>query len=226
MSKIKGPQGVLFPDWEALGKRYQVFKNFNFETTDYTSWDSRLDKLIWRGSSPYHGWTSPFNLKENRRIQLCQLSKEFPNLIDAGLTYCVGMEPDSFLNKIKETYSKKFISWEEKYSYKYQIWIDGHCSSYGCSGWPLYSGSTVLKTDSDWIQWYYEELIPGTHYVPVKEDLSDLIDQLLCLKNHQNNAKQVAQNSQKFAQEHINYEIMLLYIKELLSAYSVLPTRK
>ncbi len=227
MSKKSNEAGILFPDWQALGRLYQVIEDVNVEKMDYIAcpWSERENKLIWRGSSAYHGKIIPDGLEQNLRIKLCDCSLEHPQLIDAGFTNFAQIVPELY-KKIENQYGKSFMPWEHMLNYKYQIWIDGNAPSYSNSGWLLYSGSTVLKVNSEYTQWYYKELIPGVHYVPVKEDLSDLVDQLLNLKNHEDYAQEIALNSVKFAREHISYEAMLLYLKELLFAYSDLTLKK
>ena len=71
-------------------------------------------------------------------------------------------------------------------------------------------------------QWYYADLQPWVHYVPLEENLSDLVSTLLFLKDNQDIAEQIAQNGLQFAREHINKRQNLLYLSKLLWAYSAL----
>jgi len=48
-------------------------------------------------------------------------------------------------------------------------------------------------------QWYYSELQAWTHYVPVKADLSDLMDQILWCQNNSEECRRIALNGQAFA---------------------------
>lgn len=224
--KLKNDIGILMPDFSALDKGYQVLEDFDFETSYYpVSWHTRLDQLVWRGGSCYHGLTYDWNLNDNKRLVLCELSRKFRFLINAGFTHCVGIFPEGLLKAVKSKYSKPYMPPLRKLNYKYQIWIDGHVSAYSCSGWQLYSGSTVLKVDSDWIQWYYQEMVPYKHYVPVKEDLSDLISQLIYLKQNPDLSYNISTAGAQFAMEHITYDLSLLYLKEVVTNYAQLPNR-
>lgn len=218
MSKKTEDRKILFPDFEALDGRYQVIDQVNLEISDFpVSWIKRKDLLIWRGSGA-QGGISPENMESKSRVIICQLGLEYPDLIDAGFTFCI---PACI-----EKYRKEFISFGEIFSHRYQIWIDGNASSYSNSGWRLYTGSTVLKPDSPYTQWYSGDLLPWVHYVPVEEDLKDLIDKLLFLRENENLASQIAGNGLQFAREHITKEMNLIYLHDLLWAYSSLPLVK
>ncbi|NGX61643.1 MAG: hypothetical protein K940chlam9_01132 [Chlamydiae bacterium] len=215
MAKPEGNRGILFPDFEILTKRYRILDNHNPEIEDFLPpWEERKECLIWRGSG-VQGEITPQNMHEKSRVKLCQLSQEYPQWVDAGFSFCIPSHV--------EQYRKKRLPYEEILKYKYQMWIDGNTASYSDSGWRLFSGSTVLKPVSKNIQWYYGALEPDQHYISVKEDLSDLIEKLVYLHDHQEYACQVAKNSVSFARAHLNYETSLLYLHDLLWAYSKLP---
>jgi hypothetical protein len=212
MSKSINSSEVLFPDFEALASTYQVIQNINLETTDFPiRWENRKNLLIWRGSGAQRTIT-PENMNQKSRVILCQLGEQYPELIDAGFTFFI---PDCI-----KKYQKSFLSYPTLFSYKYQIWLDGNTASYSNSGWRLYSGSTIFKEDSPFIQWYYDELEQWIHYVPVKNNLEDLIDKLLLLQENALLAKQIALNAVQFARDHITKKNNLEYLYKLLWAYS------
>jgi hypothetical protein len=218
MSKKIGDQKILFPDFEALAGRYQVIEGVDLETVDFAiPWQERRDMLIWRGSGAQGDITSE-NMHTKSRVKLCQLSMEYPSMIDAGFTFCIPF--------CIEQYRKEYLPFETIFSYKYQIWPDGNAASYSKSGWRFYSGSTVIKPDSNNIQWYYSDLKPWIHYVPVKENLEDLIDTLCLLKENESLAQQIAINGQQFAREHITQELNLKYLLYLLWSYSSCPIKR
>jgi hypothetical protein len=55
-----------------------------------------------------------------------------------------------------------------------------------------------LKVVSDWQQWYYNELRPWEHYVPVKNDLSDFEERVEWCLNNDQAAQDIAANALKF----------------------------
>lgn len=50
---------------------------------------------------------------------------------------------------------------------KYQLDLDGMANAWSGLFWKLSSRSVVWKPASPWEQWYYDRLVPGTHYVPL-----------------------------------------------------------
>ena len=71
-----------------------------------------------------------------------------------------------------------YKSIEDQLKYKYILDIDGWSNTWDSTVWKLYSGSVMLKAKGIWKQWYYDELLPWVHYVPVENDFFDLNDKI------------------------------------------------
>ena len=82
---------------------------------------------------------------------------------------------------------------EEQSKYKYIINIDGHVSAFRLS-LELNMGSVILIVESDYEMWFKNMLKPYIHYVPVKKDLSDLIDQIKWCKEHDDTCMKMIAN--------------------------------
>lgn len=67
--------------------------------------------------------------------------------------------------------------------YKYQINIDGTVAAYRLP-YLLAGSSVVLKQDSIYYEHFYSQLRPWQHYIPIKADLSDLLDKIRWARNH------------------------------------------
>lgn len=222
MSKyVNDDPKILFPDFDALASRYQVIEGIDLETTDFpTPWDERDGRIAWRGKTNQKGGIHLDDQEKSARLQICRLSEQYPDLVDAGFTkICERSSPQL------AQYLKPFLKTEEIFAYKYQAWLDGDVTSYTNSGWRFYAGSTVVKPASPFTQWYFCAMKPWIHYVPVKEDLSDLIETLLYLKNHDDLAYQIAQNGLKFARTHISKESTAQYFHDLLWSWSRLESK-
>jgi hypothetical protein len=84
--------------------------------------------------------------------------------------------------------------------YRFQVDIDGNSSSWGFLP-KLKMGSCVLKVMSDWHQWYYHGLRPWEHYIPIKNDLSDLEERVAWCLDNDDGAREIAANGMKYANE-------------------------
>jgi hypothetical protein len=62
--------------------------------------------------------------------------------------------------------------------YRYAIDIDGNTNAWRNLFTRLLMGNCVIKVASagGYRQWYYERLVPFVHFVPVRADLSDLVE--------------------------------------------------
>ena len=66
----------------------------------------------------------------------------------------------------------------EHLAYKYQISIDGITAAWQRVPWIMLSGSVLLFVDTNTEEWFYKDIKPWVHYVPVKNDLSNLIERI------------------------------------------------
>ncbi|MFN2606298.1 MAG: glycosyl transferase family 90 [Acidimicrobiales bacterium] len=64
----------------------------------------------------------------------------------------------------------------------------------------LHSGRPVLVQDRPWHEWYWDSLVPMKHYIPVRRDLSDLLDRARWVQQNPQEAVQIGRAGQKLAQ--------------------------
>lgn len=229
MSRAQEPYNplcILMPDYEALNEKYQVLENQDVTKT-FFPWENKVPKLIWRGSTDQHSldFSSQTVTESDKhlfnRALLCELSDKFPEKIDAKFTLSrlYDLPEYDFLKKL----SADPISYEHIFNYKYQILLHGNGASFSCSGWRFFTNSVVFfPSPPVFTQWYYGVLKPWTHYIPIENDLSDLIDKIDWAGNNPRAAKKIALNSYKFAQSHLTIEESLAYLYFLIQSYSEL----
>ncbi len=61
----------------------------------------------------------------------------------------------------------------------------------------------MLKQESDYFEHFYGQLERWTHYVPVKKDLSDLVERIRWALQHDEEAERIAKNARDFARRHL-----------------------
>lgn len=59
----------------------------------------------------------------------------------------------------------------------------------------MISGSVPIKVESTKIEWFYKDIEPWVHYVPVKEDYSDLLTNIQWLKDNDEKAREITYNA-------------------------------
>lgn len=66
----------------------------------------------------------------------------------------------------------------------------------------MLSGSVPIKIESSKIEYYYSNLEPWVNYVPVKPDMSDLVENVKWLKQNDQKARDIVRNAQLYARYH------------------------
>jgi len=67
----------------------------------------------------------------------------------------------------------------------------------------LAGDSLVFKQESEYYEHFDNELTSWVHYVPVKRNLSDLIDLIKVMIDDDETAKTISLNGQKYARENL-----------------------
>ena len=66
----------------------------------------------------------------------------------------------------------------EHMKFKYILSADGYSTAWRRVPFVLFSNSLLFKTMSSNVQWFYDKIIPGEHFVSIKDDLSDMFTQM------------------------------------------------
>jgi hypothetical protein len=82
----------------------------------------------------------------------------------------------------------------------------------------LASGAVVLKYFTQGFPFYHSALEPWVHYVPLKKDLSDLLETLRWLKANDDRARQIGDAGRAFAHRHLSPPAVREYIRSYLVA--------
>ena len=153
-------------------------------------WADRRPKLFWRGSSTHdlRRLDGGFIERPDQipRVAACLRLQASPHA-DVGLeTWLLGAHPapslvDAFIRNHRLRGPK--VPMKEHARYKLGLDIDGMANAWGFVD-KLLMGSCLLKVASPYEQWFYGDLRPWVHYVPVRADLSDLEERIdWCLAN-------------------------------------------
>lgn len=221
--------GILIPDVDNLDftcNKESLKELFKFDNS--TPWNKKIKKLIWRGS-PTDGLYNINNYHSFPRFKLVNLSLKYPQLIDAKFVNISHyfLQDSSESKELLNIFNKndlvgKYMPINDHLKYQYNITIDGNTSSWSRLLWQLYFNTLCFKQSSDHIQWYYRALKPFYHYIPVSNDLSDLLEKLDWAKNNEEKAQDIIKNASLFAHNNLEYEDLLVYIFILLEEYNKL----
>lgn len=214
-------QSVLFPSalWEA------EWENQFASIADHAkslTWKNKNSIAFWRGSASE--LFTNFYWDFNQRPRVIYMSRANPTLIDAGF---IDNSYISAMNSHWQDYvrgqgiTKPFVTPQDQLNYRYLLAIDGEAAPASLP-WQLFSGSTLLKSDSTVSEWFYSALKPDVHYVPFNPNRSELKDKILWLRENDDQAREIAMNAQAFAEEWLTDENAFLYMYKLLQAYALM----
>ena len=197
-----------------------------------TNFDSKIPTAIFRGGATGCGTI----IKNNPRLKAAYLTNKFYRHAKYGVNGPDGLYLDarlvSYKVKLKKHYSDKYIrvidpkslpmrltkkmSFGEISNYKYVISIEGNIAQFRLTLELAYN-SVILLVKSDFYIWYQPLLKPWVHYVPVKADLSDLMDKIEWCKKHDSKCKEIASNARMFYKTYINRDSVYDYMECLIN---------
>ena len=160
----------------------------------------------------------------NVRIKAAIISKENPKYLDAGIV-SYNKKLKKKLNeplKVMDTFITKanFMTLNEKVKYKYILNLEGQVAAFRL-GHEFSLGSVILIPESKYYLWFSYLLVPFEHYIPVKEDLSDLIDKIKWCIDNDDKCNIIAQNGLKFFDKYLDKNGIFDYVQNLL--YQIQP---
>ncbi|KAJ6557370.1 glycosyl transferase family 90-domain-containing protein [Mycena vulgaris] len=165
------------------------------------AWSNKSSQLYWRGTSN-GGHIIGENYRSFPRFRLIELARKHSDLINAKMTrfaegHCTNeCDRDRIIQEYNITGPR--ASKDELMQYKYLLDVDGNTFS-GRFISLLKSGSLVFKSTvfeeyfNDWIR-------PYEHYIPVRPDLSDLLEKIHWAVTHDEEARRIQETGKLFTE--------------------------
>ena len=189
-------------------------KNGYINKVKIIDWKDKKNVAVFRGSA-----TGCQIGENNPRIKAAMLSKQYPTFLNAGIV--------SFNRKLKKNINEplkiintsiglsNFMTLEEKATYKYILNLDGHVSAFRL-GHEFSLRSVLLIPQSKYYLWFSYLLKPYEHYVPINENLDDLIDKIKWCIDNDNKCKTIADNGYSFYKKYLKREAIYDYMQNAL----------
>jgi hypothetical protein len=140
-----------------------------------------INKVAWFGSTSV-------GLEESRR-ELPVYAKKYPDLFVFRNVNSNNISKDN----------KDYMSLEDMVS-TFSIILDiGGIGYSGRLKYLLYSGRPLIFVDRPYVEYFHDDLIPYKHYIPVKRDLSDLVEKTKWILENYDEASKIGKNARDFA---------------------------
>lgn len=151
-----------------------------------TNRDKKINKIVWRGNI--------WNLSHRKRLVEKWSNNNLDHMdIAPCSSECTGLE-------------KPRIEIEGMLNYKYILSVQGTDISTGLK-WNMASKSVVFMPRPTVESWFCEsELVEWVHYIPIKEDYSDLLEKKLWCDNHPDLCEEIVQNANEYVSKFANKE--------------------
>lgn len=191
----------LFPDfafesWSEAGVPNFTEISKQIEEQGKSKWID--NRLFWIG-----------NVQTNKiRSKLLEIGMQKPSVFDFQDTYV-----DNFVLHKKDV---PYLSLPDHTKYKYLLDIEGNSYSARLK-FLFFSQRVLFIQDRTWKEYYHYKLKPYEHYIPVKNDLSDLQQQYDLIENDATLYQKIVNNALAFAHEHLSYNAAIGYMVEAIN---------
>ena len=212
-------QDVLAYAYRGVEGKYQIpdFSFADWPEVGIINYDDTCKEIEEAGKKPYIYdklfWIG--NASTNRlRERLVKIGKHYENFEFIGMNWTAAPKE----GQLKRQEATKYVSLPDHTQYKYLIDVPGRGYSARVK-LLLFSGRPLFYVERSESEFYFKELKPFEHYIPVKGDLSDLVAQYNWAEEHPEEVQQIAQNALEYAKNHLTTRAAIFKYSEILSQY-------
>ena len=188
-----------FPYFNFVNDIYQNNNLFNFSKflLNNKNYTYKINKVGWYGN------INVTNKTNNLRKKLFVIGNNNSDLYD--FHHVDSNNPNNF---------KCIIDIIDDYS----ILIDVEGGGYSARlKYLLFSNKPLIIVDRPYKEFFFEYLIPYIHYIPVKRDLSDLIEKTTWILNNYNESLIIAKNALDYAKIYLSEEYVYKHIFNIIN---------
>lgn len=179
-----------------------------FDPEQY-AFDESPDKCREAAQKPWTdnriGWRGTIASSDERRWLQIMADKHSDILYidDPSLQTDKGYTPMTELSQFKYTLDIRGYGWTDRVKILLQL------------------GRPMFLADRPFREWYFDQLIPMKHFIPVREDLSDLLEKYKYMENHQGVYEDMTKAMAEFVDRCFAPENIFAYLKDIVLKYGV-----
>lgn len=195
---------------------------FGIEDFKSMKWTEKEDVFLYRGDSIAYGINTD-DEPINSRLLLVKKLKSYKNqdVINAGITVFytdvpfVKMGDVYYTKENNDLYPDKDLDIPSKYKFIFVVDGIGHADELSTL---MFSGSCLLRVESEYKSWFDELLIPGTHYISVSKNLDDLEAKMQWCLDNDEECKKIGLNAREFAVKYLSKNSMCDYFQYIFNS--------
>lgn len=177
---------VGFPNVLDIPDRHYFYHNLYHPFRSFhrgIPWNEKIPKIVYAGQAR----DSPYNFMDISMQSLGIAPRHY-------LKTVLAPQWNHFLVIGKGDDCNAWFDRRDMIHYQYILDVDGAASTWDATAWKLNSGSVILKPKSIWKQWFYDQYLPGIHYVEIANDFSDLPEKYAWCLAHPDECQRMVQN--------------------------------
>ena len=203
---------------------YSQSNNYNLTIPDFNfhgwpecgvnNYEETINKIHLSGLKPYKinkvGWVgngrSCVNGQRHKLLYLGRQNKSKLDIIDMGGWTKRNIDNIDHNKPLFLNPTNYYLSMNDL-TEKYSILIDIEGVGYSARlKYLLWSHRPLIIIDREWEEYFFEYLEPWVHYIPVKHDMSDLLENVNWIMNNYHEACIIADNAYQFSLKYLTKE--------------------
>jgi hypothetical protein len=203
----------------------QSWENIFISQAEKYPWHSKISKAVWRGAPT----GNELDWRDLPRAKLIKISRDNPSIIDASFTanWLPQRNETEKLDIISSGFANASIPFADFQMYKAIIDIDGNSWSSRFADL-LCMNSVVIKVEPYLVDYFYVELQPWVHYIPVHRNMSNLVEMVNMVldDSQQEKMKEIVKQANAFCQSKLTATQMAIDMVWIMGWYVELLTRE
>ncbi|WP_323816150.1 glycosyl transferase family 90 [Cellvibrio sp. NN19] len=169
-----------------------------YTVKDKARFEQKIPKMVWRGRS-------------NHPDRVTVLSRYYENpLCDVG---------DTHYPHKRTVYVRPFMSIPEQLRYRYVLSVEGNDVATNLK-WIMASNSLCFMRNPRFETWFMEgSLVPGVHYVQLRDDHSDIEEKITYYNAHPKEAESIIANANRYVEQFSNQHQELIITLLVMQKY-------
>ena len=215
--KQQGDTSVLIPDIDFLAHGFYEADAFH----DTRIYSEKMDSAIFVGSTSGALYTEAAVLAlAPPRLRAAAYFRDIPEVtfLLPNVVQCDAPDTEALLRSMGFGDGRHVI-WREQLQYKFVLSMDGNGATCSRVVVALRSNSVLVKYASPYVLYYFSQLVPWFHYIPVAADAD--VERVVAMERGRPGLfDSVARQGRTFAERYLNKRAVQLYTAQLLRLYA------
>jgi hypothetical protein len=200
---------------------FRTNTTLGWKNTHRLPWEQRKKKPVFRGrarwNADYKKKKCPTHVRDmGHRPKAADWSADNPDLLDAAISYqknpCDSNSKTNGMDRMFQWGDFKgkalpptYIPPEKYYGHYQTAVVLGGIGAAFRVGRHLSAGQAVVLQTYTYEEWFVKFMLPYVHYIPLKQDLSDLKEVMEWVRDHPAEVKTIAEKGEKFYWEYMSF---------------------